>query len=183
MTHQELIDNANIRLCKIGAVMVTEDHPVAASRSGKNTVYHHCEIYQGRPSYASCLMVMDQTFEGVNHLRPDCQIAIEAGTCPALAMRRAELKAGKALFYVDYIELTKRRAIQNELDRESSPIQFRRNRTEKRFVPTQVQVLDADDIKSAPRKQTKPQVETEADDYNTNIMEQVVKKVLNDNNH
>lgn len=184
MTHQELIDKAKIKLCPIGIKLIEEENPVSASRSGKNTVYHHCEVYQGRPSYASCLMVMDMVAEGTAHLRPDCELAIKSGNCPAVAMRKAELRAGRSLFYVDYERLTAKRREQWALDRETSPVQFRRNKTEKKFVPT---TFSAEDIEQE-KKQRKPEPVTvttkskDEDDYNTNIMEKVVKKVI-DNDH
>lgn len=178
MTHQELIDQAAIHVCSIGAVLIAEENPVSASRGGRNTVFHHCDIYQGRPSYASCLAIMDKTFEGTNEYRPECAEAIHNGTCPALAMRRAELQAGRALFFVDYTELSKRRKEQYAIDRENSVIQFRRNKATPttRFPLTTVKVFDAEDIKA---RKTPPKNEVSEDDFNTNIMEQVVKKALN----
>ncbi|WEU67319.1 hypothetical protein [Xanthomonas phage JGB6] len=44
-----------------------------------------------------------------------------------LEMRKAELRAGRALFFVDYRKLMVLREAKLERDREESPIQFRRN--------------------------------------------------------
>lgn len=110
MNHDELIEKAGIKLCDIGIKLIHEPAPLAQSRSGSNTVYHACDILQARPSYASCLHVMDHQAEGVHvDLRPECHAAIACRTCPAQKMRMAELKAGHALFFVDYQALTRER--------------------------------------------------------------------------
>lgn len=199
MNHQDLIDAAAIKLDAIGARMIMEEHPIEASRSGQNTVFHHCDVYQGRPSYASCLMIMDMTFEGTNKYRPECVTAIEKGNCPAVEMRKAELRAGKALFFVGHQDLMRRRQEQAALDRENSPIQFRRPKENKgpvpKFVPTQFTPegrpifngvplpVDGTPARNRviPIAVKTPTTELTDDDFNTNIMQQVVQKVLNDN--
>lgn len=186
--HQELLDKANIKTDAITLKLIESEQPLSASRAGRNMVFHSCDVLQFRPSYASCLMVMDQTAEGKNHLRPECELAIQSGTCPAVEMRKAELRAGRALFSVDYIELAAARKAQAEYDAEHSVIQFRRRDKNTKFVPTRTDelkpaVYDADDLRAAPKKYgtvvTKP-APVEEPDYNVNIMEQVVQKVLND---
>lgn len=175
MTHQELIDQAAIKLCPIGIELIAEPNDLSMSRSGFNTVFHHCDIYQGRPSYASCLHVIELTMEKGDDftLRPDCSKAIRERNCPAVKMRMEELKAGHALFFVDYKKLMERRGMQAALDRETSPVQFRRKRSPQEFKPTTV--MPAPRVEKPISTPAKPVSEP---DYNTNIMEKVVKKVL-----
>lgn len=183
----ELVEKAGIKLCQIGIKLIQEERDMALSRGGRNTVYHNCDIYQGRPNYAACLMVMDQAFDGVNReLRPQCHDAIANRTCPALAMRKAELQAGRALFFVDYTELRERRQVQWALDEQNSPVQFRRrDGGGGRFKPTVMSAEDLAKVEARMENQVKEEpvrkTEVTDDDYNLNIMEQVAKKVLNDN--
>lgn len=143
MEHLELIEKAGIKLDAISLKLIQEEYSHEASRRGTNTVFHACNVMAGRFSYASCLTVMEQAFAGKNEeLRPECHAAIKARTCPALAMRKAELKAERALFFVDYQDVTRER---KRLADEAEPdILFGRRNKEVaprgKFVPT---VFDA----------------------------------------
>lgn len=139
MEHMELIDQAGIKLDAISLKLIQDEYPLDASRGGCNTVFHHCDVYQGRPSYASCLTVMDQAMEGKNFdLRPECHKAVANKTCPAMKLRKAELQAGRALFFVDYRDVVRER---KRLADEAEPdILFGRRNKEVaprgKFVPT-----------------------------------------------
>jgi hypothetical protein len=178
----ELIEKHAIRLSAIELVLIEEPNDIDASRQGRNTVYLHCETYGGRPSYASCLCVIDQTIEndGQHALRPDCAVRINDRTCPSIELRRAEIKAKRALFYIPYEKMAAARKAQAERDREDSPIKFRRKGkdTGRKFTPTDMTEFNARQEKpvSAPRK---PEViKPVDDDYNTNILEKVAKKMM-----
>ena len=73
--------------------------PVDASRSGRNTVYHHCDQIERRTSYAVCLFTLAAHEKG--KLRPDseCYQHIQRGECKAVGYRQQEIEAGRALFY------------------------------------------------------------------------------------
>ena len=81
-------------------------YPPEASRSGKNSYYHHCGIYNGRPNYGVCLFIIEASEEKRLHSHEDCAKAIRNTDCPALKMRQEERDAGKALYYVPRPELT-----------------------------------------------------------------------------
>ncbi|WPH68509.1 hypothetical protein [Stenotrophomonas phage BUCTxx99] len=201
MEHMELIDQAGIKLDAISLKLIQDEYPLDASRGGCNTVFHHCEIYQGRPSYASCLTVIDQAMEGKNFdLRPECHKAVADRTCPALAMRKAELQAGRALFFVDYRDVVRER---KRLADEAEPdILFGRRSKEAvprgKFVPT---VFDAkgqpifdkqkaaeveihiqegpDNSKFKKPQKSKPKIER-VGDGDVSIMQRVLEKKLNE---
>lgn len=200
MEQQALIDKAAIKLCPISIKLIQEEYPVDASRGGCNVIYHGCDIYQGRPSYASCLTVMDHAFEGkYEELRPECHRAVKAGTCPALAMRKAELKAGRALFFVDHRDMARER--QKLIDETEPEILFGRRSKESaprgKFVPTvfdkkgqpifdkekasEVELhlqVGPDNNKFKPQK-SKPKIER-VGNGEVNIMQKVLEKKLND---
>lgn len=185
--HDDLIEQASIKLCPIGITLIHHEHETSKSRSACNTVFHHCDVMEQRRSYTSCLAIMDLAFAAGDDELPialECQAAIRNGTCPAVRMRKAELQAGRALFYVDYVELMRRRAAQAEIDAESSPIQFRRKKAHTKFTPT---VMPSDVAAPATKRKPAPRTTAEPEmvDYEpeTNIMEQVLKKVINDSNN
>lgn len=165
-----------LKLCPIGFELVQEEHPVEASRSGCNTVFHYCDSQGIRASYAGCLHTIEAVFDGRGQLRPECEAAINAGTCNAVPLRKLELKANRALFFVDYRVLMERRRAQWALDEENSPIQFRRKRGDRKFVPSQVTPIAEE--QPQPKRQ-KPQIEAPTE-IQTNIMEQVLKKKVQD---
>lgn len=71
------------------------------SMGGINAFYFHCDTYQGRSNYAVCQHTIDAVLEERVQLRSGCVDMIRNGTCPALAMRKREEEAGKALFFID----------------------------------------------------------------------------------
>lgn len=173
-----------LKLCPIGWDLLAQEHPVEKSKAGTNVVFHYCDPLGYRASYAGCLHTMDAVAEGRGHLRPDCQAEIECRTCPARAMRLQELKANRALFYVDYHQLMERRGLQVVQDREQSPVQFRRKRDQRAFVPTKVAPMPVRDPQPLRNKvvvkpMPKPRVEQD-DGYNTDIMKQVLEKQVED---
>lgn len=109
-----LTDDEIAKLCldDAGRRVLLREHPLDASMSPQNTVYFHCDVYQGRPSYAGCLHFLEAHRAGRDVLRPECQQAVARGTCPAVQMRKRETKAGKALYAVPYAEL---QAVRQEL--------------------------------------------------------------------
>jgi len=201
MDQLELIEKAGIKLDAISLKLIQEEYPHEASRRGVNTVFHGCNIMQGRFSYASCLTVMDQAFAGKNEdLRPECHAAIRARTCPALAMRKAELKADRALFFVDYQDVTRER---KRLADEAEPaILFGRRSKEVaprgKFVPTvfdkqgrpifdkqkaaevELQKQEGpDNTKFKKPQKPKPKIELMGDGE-ASIMQRVLEKKLNE---
>jgi hypothetical protein len=165
-----------LRLDAIGFELLQEENPVEASRYGRNTVFHYCETEDRRASYAGCLHTLEAVFDGRGHLVPTCEAAINSGTCEAVNKRKLELKEGRALFYVDYVELAKRRQEEIAKQDDDTPRFGRRSKPGK-FIPTQVKLLDepTSEPKRVEPKQAPiaPQV---------NIMEQVLKKRL-ENEH
>ena len=81
-------------------------YPPEASRSGKNTYYHYCNSYNGRPNYGVCLFIVEAHEEKRLNSHEDCARSIRNGDCPALKMRQEERDAGRALYYVPRPELT-----------------------------------------------------------------------------
>lgn len=78
------------------------DYPPEKSMGGTNAYSVHCEIVGWRPGYCICLhkiaaVERDGSVPGFE----SCEKAILNKTCPSLAMREEERKAGKALHYVD----------------------------------------------------------------------------------
>jgi hypothetical protein len=172
--------------CKIH--LIQQKNPVDLSRSGKNSVYFHCDIYNGRTSYAGCLNFLDAHMDGRAHLRPDCEIAYNKGFCPAKEMRKQELKAGHTLYFVNYEEWVILNNEKKKKDEENSPIQFRRNKVEKKFIPSttissgdKVEVVEK--VKIAKTKQpSKKPVDIMDVELETNVMEKVLKERLKNDN-
>lgn len=184
-----------LKLCPIGFELVQKENPVDASRSPQNTVFHYCDPLGIRASYCGCLHTMDAVADGRGYLRPDCQTAIENRTCNARVLRLEELKAGRALYYVGYEEIMQRRGIQAAIDRENSPIQFRRRKQEP-FKPTVMPATIAE-ATSEEKKPSKAALEwheknkarnfeassrLEDMEIDTNIMAQVAQKRLEEEN-
>jgi len=181
-----------LKLCPIGFELVQKEYPVDASRSGQNTVFHYCDPIGIRASYCGCLHTMEAVSDGRGHLRPECQQAIENRTCNARVLRIEELKAGRALYFVPYKELMERRGLKAAIDRENSPVQFRRKKPQGSFRPTTA----PDTIKNELRNEKMPskasldwyekhKVENfkasqrlEDAEIETNIMAQVAQKLI-----
>lgn len=168
-----------LKLCPIGFELIQDEHPVGMSRSGKNTVFHYCDALGQRASYAGCLHTLDAIAEGRGELRPDCVIAQAQGNCAAINMRKAELKLGRTLFFVDYEELLARRQEQYARDLEESPIQFRRKKRTGAFTATRITPVEGAESEQPVEIKVEPK-RSEPVEIQTNIMEQVLKKKVND---
>ena len=154
-----------LRLCPIGFELLQEENPVSASRSGGNTVFHYCDALDIRASYAGCLHTLEAIADGRGHLRPECEAAYISGTCPAVQMRKMELRADKALFFVSYHKLmAEREARYVETE---SVVRYGRQRGNTRFKPTEIEATETVEVVTK-----KPETE----EIQTNIMEQVLKK-------
>ncbi|WP_429236564.1 hypothetical protein [Aeromonas salmonicida] len=79
--------------------VTTEILPVDASRSGKNTVYHHCGQLERRASYGVCLFTLECFDKGKLRSDSDCYQPISSGSCSAIALKAREIEAGRALFF------------------------------------------------------------------------------------
>lgn len=79
-----------------------EEYPTSMSAAGKNAYYlEGCTEVGHRPSYCICLNKIiayerDKTLRGMS-----CESQIANKTCAALKLRAEELKAGKALYFVN----------------------------------------------------------------------------------
>ncbi len=83
--------------------VTTDILPVDASRSGKNTVYHHCGQLERRSSYAVCLFTLQQFERGKLRADSECHQPLSKGLCSALALRAREVEAGRALFFKERV--------------------------------------------------------------------------------
>ncbi len=189
-----LTDDEIAKLCQdpFGEALLLKEYPVELSRSPQNTIYHYCDVYQGRSSYAACLHFLDANIEGRGYLRPDCEVAVKKGICPAVKMRKRELQAGRALYYVNYQEIGEMRRVAYEREAAESPIQFRKNKTPTKFIPIAVIPTDESAAEQAPlalKVKSKPQPRVKKRDsvpaptlmdqeIETNIMQKVLEKRL-----
>ena len=80
--------------------------PVEASEDGKRNAYAHCCPVVGHfRHYAVCLHLNKQRKDGrLEVLYADCSAAIGKKRCPATDMRKEELEAGKAIYFVERIK-------------------------------------------------------------------------------
>lgn len=81
------------------------EYPFTASEGGDNAYIHGCDVYGGRRHYACCLQMLKLLKSNApdrNVYDTECRKAITQSrkNCPAIEMRVAEQKAGKALYYV-----------------------------------------------------------------------------------
>ncbi len=114
---------------------LTKEIPIQLSMAGYNAYYHHCNVYQGRSSYAVCQHTIDAVSEGRVQLRSECQNAVLNGTCPAIKMREQEREAGKALFFIDRRETLKK--LGEQLATPSSTVRYgKRNGALSQPLPT-----------------------------------------------
>lgn len=91
---------------KIAGVPLFEDieiYPLEASAKGTNACYvDTCLVVGYRPSYASCLAKVEARKEGrLPTAQADCSTAIGRCECPAQAMRKQEVEAGQAIFFIN----------------------------------------------------------------------------------
>ena len=83
-----------------------EDRPIEDSANGKTNAFsHYCGSVMHSKNYAVCLHLIEERKAG--RLSPqyaDCSVSIGKKNCPALAMRKQEIEAGKALFFRERIK-------------------------------------------------------------------------------
>jgi hypothetical protein len=161
-----------LKLCPIGFELLEEENDVDASRGGNNIVFHYCDPTVSRDSYAGCLNTLEAIVEGRGHLRPDCEEAVRNGTCPAVAMRKQELMANRALYFVNYKELMRRRGL--EWESAERVVQYGRRRH-------QSQPLNTTRVNTPPviTKPIAPK-HTAAPEIHTDILQKVLKKKVKD---
>ena len=74
---------------------------IDASADGKRNAYHiRCNVVGHCRPYAACLNLCASRKEGrLDVMYAECSAAIGKKECPALAMRKEEVKAGKAIYF------------------------------------------------------------------------------------
>jgi hypothetical protein len=91
------------------ASLFDKEYPIERSMSGDNSLYHFCETFNARSNYAVCLhtiLAARRCDPDQEALRPMCYDAIKARQCPAIEMRREEIEAKRALYYLSRNEIT-----------------------------------------------------------------------------
>lgn len=98
-----------------------EIYDVAMSATGINAYYiDTCAVVGQRPSYASCLAKVAARKEGrLPTAQAECSAAIGKCECPAQAMRKQELDAGQAMFFINRKKLNAFVAEQEGITREA----------------------------------------------------------------
>ena len=78
------------------------DYPPEQSMAGINSFNFGCKPVGYSPGYCVCLHKL-AAYERDQGLKsyPECEKAIRNKECPALAMRKEEREAGKALYFID----------------------------------------------------------------------------------
>lgn len=79
------------------------DLPPEYSMGGINAFSHGCKTVGFTPGYAVCLhkLAAFERDDGKLGSYPECEKAIRNRDCPAIAMRKEEQVAGKALYFID----------------------------------------------------------------------------------
>lgn len=104
-------------LSELEKELLKKEQPLKASFNGTNAFYHYCEALQGRSNYAVCLHTLAACRRhdtGQQELRPTCYEHIRRGACVAVKMRKAEVAAQKALFYIDRADVEEARRLEEE---------------------------------------------------------------------
>lgn len=79
-----------------------ETYPPERSKGGDNAHFHLCMEIGERKAYAACLSLIEQRKDGRLPIAyAQCSAAIGKKECPALAMRKQEKEAGKAMFFIN----------------------------------------------------------------------------------
>lgn len=107
---------------------------LSQSKSGSNSFYFHCDVYNGRTSYAVCLHTIDAVKRNAPNLRIECPNAMKCGTCRAVNLRAEEEVAGKALFFRDRMAFLAK--LDKELEEQREPIRYGQSRPSAGFKPT-----------------------------------------------
>ena len=83
------------------------DYPAEQSESGSNAYAMMCDHVGYRSGYCVCLNKIKAYKVDKSRLSPYpvCEKAIRSTMCPALDMQRQEVSAGKAMFFLDRLEL------------------------------------------------------------------------------
>lgn len=79
-------------------------HTVDMSCRGDNSYYVACGTTERSQNYAVCLHVISKIKRGEPFTKDsfvDCRKAIACGSCPAIAMRAAEMEANRALYFCE----------------------------------------------------------------------------------
>lgn len=86
-----------------GSTPVPPILPPEVSGDGKRNAYHHqCAIIGNQQAYASCVDKLARRKHGaLPVIFSDCSAAIGKKVCPAIAMRKEELAAGKAIYFIE----------------------------------------------------------------------------------
>jgi hypothetical protein len=94
----------NIRLVEFSD---DEIYTIEKSAEGTNAYYcDYCNVAGYRPNYASCLRRIKDAEKGeLSTVEASCGTAIKRGICPSLELQREEVKAGKALYYLNRIKM------------------------------------------------------------------------------
>ena len=75
-------------------------HP-EASASGHNAYYHYCDAVEHFSPYCACVnKIAAHTEKKLSATFAECATAISGKRCPAVSMRKQELEAGVAMFYI-----------------------------------------------------------------------------------
>ena len=76
------------------------------SATGNNAYYlNSCVHTQHRPAYCACLNKIAERKKGRLESFPECSAAIGRKDCPALAMKKEEELAGKAIYFISRTQL------------------------------------------------------------------------------
>jgi Uri superfamily endonuclease len=91
---------------KVIEIVPQEDRPIEDSANGKTNAFsHYCGSVMHSKNYAVCLHLIEERKQGrLNPQYADCSATIGKKVCPALAMRKEEIAAGKALYFVERIK-------------------------------------------------------------------------------
>lgn len=87
-------------------IIPQDDRPIEDSANGKTNAYsHYCGSVMHSKNYAVCLHLIEERKQGrLNPQYADCSASIGKKVCPAIAMRKQEVEAGKALFFTERIK-------------------------------------------------------------------------------
>jgi len=129
--------------------------PVGASAGGDNALYlGHCGVVDHRPPYAMCLRHIEDRKEGRLDSRwAACSAAIGNKTCGALKLRKEEIAADKALYYIPRM-MIREAATARQADGDSRFARLLEGG--KRTVERAVNAVKAAVKKEPPKQEAKP---------------------------
>jgi hypothetical protein len=159
---------------------------IAFSESGKNAHYHHCSVKDQRCNYAACLNTIKKSKNGTlkpQSDRANCDQTIKMGECPAVAMRKEEVVAKEALYYIprekpesSYLkgwEIVKNNGVRNGISKGELHTVEAGESKGKSFTSTST-FTSAPSKRSATAKPVKSQDQKHADNMNIDV-----SKVIN----